>query len=98
MCGSPQGSSAGAAHTYGGAVEDGPLRAIEPSMFSTKSPKRRERARFEFERVLDVGRVSTLSLSLKWDLRETGRESAREMRWRELGGSLEGGHGTVEQG
>ena len=30
-------------------------------------------------------------MSLRWDLRETGRESAREMRWRELGGSLEGG-------
>ena len=30
-------------------------------------------------------------MSLRWDLRETGRESAREMRWRELGDSLEGG-------
>ena len=28
---------------------------------------------------------------MKSDLRETGRESAREMRWRELGDSLEGG-------
>ena len=36
-------------------------------------------------------------MSLKWDLRETGRETAREMRWRELGGSLKGGHGTVRK-
>ena len=36
-------------------------------------------------------------MSLRRDLRETGRETAREMRWRELGGSLEGGHGTVRK-
>ena len=40
MCGSPQGSSAAAAHTYGGANEDGPLRAIEPLMFSTKTKRK----------------------------------------------------------
>ena len=37
VCGSPQGSSAGAAHTYVGEIENGPLRAIEPLMFSMKT-------------------------------------------------------------
>ena len=36
-------------------------------------------------------------MSLKWDLRETGKETAREMRWRELGGSLKGGAWEVEK-